>query len=191
MEPNEKEKKESKKEGVFTAKKVAVMAVFTALAYAVSLLDFPVFPAASFLKLDFGNVFILLVGFLFGPVEGIVVCVIKEAIHVPFGTTGGVGELANVILTVSFLLIPSLVYRFKKGLKVVIPSLAAAIVLTTGMGLITNRFLLFPLYMGAGAGAAFASLWYYIVFFNLIKGAAIALVTCLLYKRLSRFLSRF
>ena len=58
----------------FTAKRLSLMAVFTALAYVVSLFDFPIFPAAPFLKLDFGNVFILLISFLLGPVEGMIVC---------------------------------------------------------------------------------------------------------------------
>ena len=63
--------KQSKKERVksvlkkrFSAKRVSLMAVFVALSFAVSLLDFPIFPATPFLKLDFGNTFILLIAFM-------------------------------------------------------------------------------------------------------------------------------
>lgn len=175
---------------IFSAKRIAVMAVFTALAYVVSLFDFSLFPGASFLKLDFGNVFILLIGFLLGPVEGVIVCVIKELLHIPLGSTGGVGELANVIMTCSFILLPSIAYRFRKGLKVVVPSLVAACFIATGMALISNRFILLPAYGIKDAAGFFAGVWYYIVAFNLIKTVSISVLTLLFYKRLSNVFKR-
>ena len=58
----------------FTTKRIAVMAVFLALSYAVSLWEIPLpLFGASFLKLDFGNVFIVLLSFLLGPIDGIIV----------------------------------------------------------------------------------------------------------------------
>ncbi|MBE7067985.1 MAG: ECF transporter S component [Clostridiales bacterium] len=172
----------------FSAKRVALMAVFIALSFCVSLLDFPIFPATPFLKLDFGNTFILLIAFLLGPVEGVIVCVIKELIRIPTGSTGGVGELANMFVTSAYILLPSIVYQYKKGLKFVIPSLCVACLLGTGVALITNRFINFPLYMGEGAGKFFAESFYFIVAFNLIKTVAVSVLTLLLYKRLSNFL---
>ena len=111
-------KPEKSKKPFFTAKKIAIIAVFTALSYVVSLFDFPIFPAAPFLKLDFGNVFLMLIGFLYGPIEAVIAIVIKEVIHIPVGTTGGVGELANILMTCAYVLIPAVVYRFKNGIKV-------------------------------------------------------------------------
>ena len=58
-------------------KKLVALALFTALAFIFSFWSFPIFPAAPFLKLDFGNVFIMLSGFLFGPIEAIAVTLIK------------------------------------------------------------------------------------------------------------------
>ena len=172
----------------FSAKRVSLMAVFVALSFAVSLLDFPIFPATPFLKLDFGNTFILLIAFLLGPVEGVIVCVLKEMIRIPTGSTGGVGELANMFATCAYILLPSIIYQYKKGLKFVIPSLAAACLLGTGAALITNRYINFPLYMGAEAAAFFEKSFFFIVAFNLIKTAAVSILTLLLYKRLSNFL---
>ena len=187
--------KQSKKERVksvlkkrFSAKRVSLMAVFVALSFAVSLLDFPIFPATPFLKLDFGNTFILLIAFLLGPVEGVIVCVLKEVIRIPTGSTGGVGELANMFATSAYILLPSIIYQYKKGLKFVIPSLAAACLLGTGAALITNRYINFPLYMGAEAAAFFAKSFYFILAFNLIKTVSVSILTLLLYKRLSNFL---
>lgn len=175
---------------MFTAKRLALMAIFTALSFVVSLLDFPIFPQASFLKLDFGNVFILLIGFLLGPVEGIIVCIIKELLRIPIGSTGGVGELANMIMTTSFILVPSLVYKFHKGLKVVVPSLFVGCLLASGAALLANRFILLPAFGIADPASFFAGVWGYILGFNLIKTIAICLITLLLYKRLSSFLKK-
>ncbi len=174
----------------FSAKRIALMAVFVALAYAVSFLEIPIFPAAPFLKLDFGNAFILLVGFLLGPVEGIVVCLLKESLRAIGSSSGGVGEIANILMTSAYILLPTVVYRFKKGFLTVLWTLAVGCVLGTGMALVANRFITFPLYMGEGAAAAFASLGWFVLAFNLIKTVAVSALTLLLYKRLSKFLKK-
>lgn len=165
----------------FTAKRIAFLAVFTALSYVVSLLDFPIFPQASMLKFDFGSVFILLAGFMFGPIEGIIVCVIKELLHLPIGTTGGVGELANIIMTTSFLIIPTVTYIFKKGLPTVIITLIIATLFSTLISLAVNRYINFPLY-GDTELIFFKKVWYFIIFFNLIKWTVISVCTVLVYK---------
>ena len=174
----------------FSAKRIALMAVFVALSYGVSFLEIPIFPAAPFLKLDFGNVFILLISLLLGPIEGIIVCVLKECLRLIGSSSGGVGELANMAVTTAYILLPALIYRFRKGLKYVVPCLIAACFIGTGAALFANRFINFPLYMGSGAKEAFASLWVYVLGFNLIKTASVGLLTALLYKRLSNFLKK-
>ncbi|MBQ9714358.1 MAG: ECF transporter S component [Clostridia bacterium] len=174
----------------FSAKRLSFIAVFVALSYAVSFWEIPIFPATPYLKLDFGNVFILLVAFLLGPVEGIVVCALKEALRMIGSSSGCVGELANMAATSAFILLPSVVYRFRKGLKWVIPCLFGACLLGTGAALLTNRFITFPLYMGGGAAKVFADVFWFIVAFNLIKTASVSFLTVLLYKRLSDFLKK-
>lgn len=183
-----------KKTGIkkrLSAKRLALMAVFVALSYAVSFLEVPLFPATPYLKLDFGNVFILLISFLLGPVEGVIVCALKEGLRVLGSSSGGVGEIANFLVTTSYILIPSIVYQYKKGLKTVIFCLLAACAIGTGAALLANRFINFPLYMGEGAAAVFAQVFWFIVAFNLIKTLSVGLLTILLYKRLSNFLKKW
>ncbi|MBQ8447002.1 MAG: ECF transporter S component, partial [Clostridia bacterium] len=146
--------------------------------------------ATPYLKLDFGNVFILLVSFLLGPVEGIIVCALKECLRMLGSSSGCVGELANMAATTAFILLPSIVYQFRKGLRWVIPCLIAACFIGTGAALITNRFITFPLYMGVAAASVFNDVFWFIVAFNMIKTASIGLLTVLLYKRLSNFLKK-
>jgi riboflavin transporter FmnP len=174
----------------FSAKRLAFMAIFVALSYAVSFWEIPLFPATPYLKLDFGNVFILLVSFLLGPVEGVLVCGLKESLRMLSSSSGCVGELANMAVTTAFILLPSIVYQFRKGLALVIPCLLAACFIGTGAALITNRFITFPLYMKGAAAAVFADAFWFIVAFNLIKTVSVSLLTVLLYKRLSNFLKK-
>ena len=173
---------------ITTTKKLVGTAVFSALAYVVSWLEFPIFPGASFLKLDFSLVFILLAGFLFGPISGVCASLIKELIRFFTSSTGGVGEIANFIVTVAFIIVPTIVYSIKKGLPTVIITLIIGSVLEIIMSLLANRFINFPLYMGESAKEMFNSLWYFIVLFNLIKTASVCVLTILLYKRISKFI---
>ncbi len=179
------------KKDFFSASKIAKLAIFSALAFVVTFLEFPIFPAAPFLKLDFANVFIMLSGFMFGPVSAIIVSFIKELLSLLKSSTGGVGEIANFVMTLSFVLVPSTVYRYKKGIRVVIFCFIVATFLQSGVALLANRFINFPLFMGDGAAAAFSELWIYVFAFNIIKGVAISIVTLLLYKRISWLLNKF
>ena len=176
---------------LFSASGIAKLAMLSALAFAVSYLEFPIFPAAPFLQMDFSLVFVLLGGFLYGPVAAIVISGIKECLRLFTSGTAGVGELANFIVTVSFVVVPTLVYRFKKGLPVVIITLAVGCFLEIGVSLLTNRYINFPLFMGEGAAAQFELLWWYVLLFNLIKSVAVSLVTVLLYKRISWLFNKF
>ena len=175
----------------FTAKRLALMSVFVALAYVVSFLEIPMpLFGASFLKLDFGNVFIVLISFLLGPVEGVIVCLLKESLRLLSSSSGGAGEIANFLVTSSYLLLPSIVYCFRKGFKMVVITLSAACLIATGAALLSNRFIVFPFYFDAGAGMMFDKFWEALLVFNLIKTVAIGVMTILLYKRLSNFLKK-
>lgn len=175
-----------------STKNLAGTAVFAALAFVISLLEFPIFPVAPFLQLDFSLVFILLAGFAFGPVSGITASAVKEVLRFSIGSgTGGVGEIANFLVTTAFILLPTITYRYKKGLPVVIITLAGGMVAEAVAALLANRFINFPLFMGDQAAQVFSSLWVYVLLFNIIKTAAVSVISLLLYKRLSKFLKRF
>ena len=175
----------------FTASRIAKIAMLAALAYVVTFFEFPIFPATPYLQLDFSNVFVLLGGFMYGPLAAILISGVKELLSLLDTSTGGVGEIANFLLTFIFVILPTLVYRFKKGLPTVIATLAAGIVLLVAAGLLVNRYINFPLYMQGSAASVFQAVWWYIVLFNLIKGVAVSLITILLYKRISRLFDKF
>lgn len=177
----------------FTAPRIAYMAIFTALAFAVTFLEFPIFPPAPFLKLDFANVFFMIEGFIFGPVEAVFSIAVKELLCLTKSSTAGVGEVANFLMSTAYVIVPAIGYRFLKGRKWVGIFIAIACVMQVGVSLLVNRFINFPLYgslMGFDPVATFASLWTFVLYFNIIKAIAVSGIVFLLYKPLSRFIKK-
>ena len=183
----------------FSAKRLALMAVFVALSYAVSFLEIPLpLFGASFLKLDFGNVFIILIAFALGPVEGVVVCLLKESLRCLSSSSLCAGELANFIVTSAYLLLPALLYQYKRNLKTVVISLSVSCLIATLVALVANRFIVFPTFaylfggsiFGMTVTEAFSAFWLAVLLFNLIKTVSVGILTMLLYKRLSKFLKK-
>ena len=179
---------------VFTTKNISGMAVFSALSFIVYLLEIPIFAGtpASFLELDLSNVFVMLAGFMYGPIPAIIITLVKESIHITVGSTGGVGELANFIITTAYVLIPSIVYTKRKGLKTVIITLVIACLIQTGVSLLVNRYINFPFFTGSipfvrtqTSEKFFSTLWVYVLSFNAIKSVVISAVTLAIYKKTS------
>lgn len=78
----------------------------------------PMFP--EFLKIDISEVPVLVGAFMFGPVAGIVIEVIKNFLGFLFSNsgTGGIGEIANLLIGCSLVVPSSIYYRSKiKKLK--------------------------------------------------------------------------
>ncbi len=182
--------------GYFTATRISYIAIFTALSYILGLLDFSVIPAVSFLKVDFSNTFVMIAGFSLGPVAGTIVAVLKELLHaITFGQTAFVGELANILLVLPYMLIPAIVYRKHKGIKVVIVTLILGCVAQCIVCIPVNYLLNFPAYMMAFTGCSwkegmdfFLDVWYLALAFNAIKTVLVSVATLIIYKPLSKLI---
>ncbi len=175
----------------FSAPRLAYMALFTALAYVVTFLEFPIFPATPFLKLDFSNVFFLIEGFIFGPVEAIVSIGVKECLSLIDSQTAGVGELANFLMSTAFILVPAIGYRFLKGRKWVSLFLVFACFVQIGVSVLVNRFINYPFFgalFGFDGKEMFADTYEFVLLFNLIKSVSISVLVFLVYKPLSKFI---
>ena len=184
----------------FTAKRIALMSVFVALSYAASFLEIPLpLFGANFLKLDFGNVFIALIAFLLGPLEGVLVCLMKEGLRCLASSSMCAGELANFIITSSYILLPSILYQYRRNLKTVLWSVPVACLIATGAALLANRFIIFPTFAallggdiyGMSVSQAFSAFWVGILLFNIIKTVSVGAMTLLTYKRLSNFMKKW
>ena len=77
---------------------IAVAAMLTAVAFVLQFIEFPIPIMPSFVKLDISDLPALLGTFSLGPVYGVAIQLAKNIIHLPFGSSAGVGELCNFIL---------------------------------------------------------------------------------------------
>ena len=102
----------------FNIRTIAVTGMLGALATVLMFLEFPIpMLIPPFIKFDFSELPALLAAYAMGPVSGIAVCFIKNAINLLHTQTGGVGELSNFILGVCFVLPAGLIYKRKKTQK--------------------------------------------------------------------------
>ena len=176
----------------FTATRIAYIAIFTALSFAIRFLQFAILPAVSYLKFDFSDTFVLICGYSLGPVAGVVTLILKELLYGIVNTgTAFVGELANVLITLPMLLITSILYKKYKGIKAVIVGMVIACVVRVIWCFPVNWLLNFPVFVGFDWNkgmSMFIKAWYWVELFNLIKTAILAVVVMLLYKPLSKLI---
>lgn len=164
-------------------------------ALAIILSYFPEIPLAFFapwLKLDFSFVPMLLLGLSLGPLAGVIALTITNLVHLLGGTTAGVGELANMVVGLSFLLPGMIAYRVRRTHQSALIGMLIGIVLMVIAGMVSNKYLLIPFFFGEQI-ATFDMSGYLlgaVLPFNLIKGAVVMLITNLLYKRLSDILKK-
>lgn len=84
-------------------RKITIVGVLSALS--VVLMIFPKFsliPAFPFLEVDFSDVISLFAAACLSPSAGVLVVLIKNAVHLLMTSTGAVGELSNFICGASF-----------------------------------------------------------------------------------------
>lgn len=179
----------------FTATRIAYIAIFTALSYALRFLEFSLLPGTpiAFLKLDFSNIFPLLGGFALGPVAGMTIGILKELLWIFFSTTYGVGEIANIVIMLPFVLIPSIAYKYRKGIKSVIVFISIGCIAQVIWSFPVNWLLNFPVFVGFNwkFGMSFfmgSYVWGWVMLFNLIKSVSIAVIVLLIYKSISQLI---
>ena len=182
----------------FTATRISYLAVFTALSFILRLpwFEFYIIPAVPFLKVDFSGVFVLIAGFSLGPVAGVVVSVLKELIYaLSFSQSIGVGELANILIMLPYILIPTILYKKYKGIKAVLILVSIGCVAQVVWSIPVNYLLTFPFYMNLYAHMAwpdgmefYLTVWYWAVLFNFVKTVMITVAVLLIYKPLSRLI---
>ncbi|MBR2276307.1 MAG: ECF transporter S component [Lachnospiraceae bacterium] len=179
---------------------MTVTAMLSALAFVLMFFDFSVPLMPSFIKMDLSELPALIGSFAMGPVYGILICLIKNLLHLTISSTGGVGELSNFILGASFVFTAGLIYeRNKKKKTAIIGSIVGAVVMAL-ISIPSNYFVVYPVYtkfmpidailsMYQAINPKADSLLFCLITFNapftFIKGMLSVLITLLIYKRIS------
>lgn len=173
---------------------IVKISLLTAIAVLLMYLEFPILSAFPWLKLDLGDVPALVGAFAFGPLAGVIIEALKNILIILIkGTSSaGVGELANFIIGVSFILPASIIYKRKQTIINVSIGLVISILVMGFVGVLANKYVLIPLYGYDKAGVAWINnyLIYGVFPFNLIKGAIVSIVTLVIYNRISKVVIR-
>lgn len=187
----------------YRTRKMVMCAMLGAVAAVLMFFNFNVPFMPSFIKMDFSELPALIASFSYGPLAGITVCFIKNAINLFTSSTGGVGELSNFMLGCFFVVPAGVIYqkfRTKKG------AFAGALTGAVSMALlsvVTNYYIVYPVYtvfmpmetimgMYQVIMPSVENLWQALLIFNMpftfIKGMASLVISVLIYKPLSPIL---
>lgn len=197
----------------FTSSMIAKLAIFSALSFVLYMfpkLQLPFFP--FFLELNFSDIPALICGFVLGPLAAVIVIVVKILLKLPFTGTVGVGELADLIIGMTFAVVPALIYKRHKTIKFALIGLIIGGIASTAIAILSNIYIIVPVYVLAFYEGDINNLintckpfapsmtkenffFQYSLFiilpFNLLRCTVAGILTFLLYKRTSKLFHRF
>ena len=187
------------KKGCFSTRDLTMTALLSAIAYLLAFVEFQVPLSPSFARMDFSDFPAMIAAFAFGPIHGVMVELVKNALQLLFTSTGGVGEFANFMMGASFALTAGVIYHLHKSKRQAWIACILASVVMSIMAAVMNYFVLLPMFEMfmplEQIIAAFGSFMPFIkskldivlynaLPFNLRKGLLISVVTMLVYKKL-------
>ena len=171
-----------------SAARISRLAMMTAVSIVLLMLVRIPFPPAPFLVYDPADVPIYITAFAFGPVEGLIVTLIVCLIQAfGLGGDGLYGFLMHFVATGIVAVIIGMLYRRNKTKKTAVKALVIGVIVAVIVMCIMN-LIVTPIYMGAPRSAVVAMIPTVIIPFNLLKAGINALLTFLLYKRISGLL---
>lgn len=191
----------------FSLDRLVKVGILAGLAYVLMFVQMPIPIAPPFMKLDLADVPALIGGFAMGPWYGVMIQLIKNLLNLSKTMTGGVGELSNFIVGSTYVLVSAYIYKSKKTKKTSIIALALGVLAMTALATLSNAFVVFPVYgkvmhMDLEAFASMVGsnglvnnyitlMIFSIAPFNIIKGTVEAIVTELIYKRISPIIKSY
>jgi len=155
------------------SKKLRVLALtgmLAAVGYVLQLFEFPLMPAAPFLKFDFGDVAVFIAGSAMGPGGAILTAVVKGILWalIGRGADGWVGAGMNTVTVIAFALPVAFLVRSRKiWVKVVAAGLGVVVMtaVMAGVNLVVD-----PWYFKMPIAAVKAIIVTAIIPFNLLRG---------------------
>jgi len=187
-------------------KMITTTAILAAVSTVLMFLDTPLPFMPSFIKFDISDMPALLASFAMGPVSGVAVALIKNAVNLINTMTGGVGELSNFLLTCFFVVPAGLIYKKKRTFSGAVIGAAVGSAAMALLSLPSNYFIVYPIYtkiipmeniigMYKAINPAVETLWDALIWFNLPftfgKAVVNTVIVFLIYKRLSNLLKSF
>ena len=169
-------------------KRMTAIALFAALAYVIHFVHIPV----AFLNLDFKDVIMTIAGMYFGPAAGAVLAILVPMLEYPTSETGPYGLIMNIISSGSFVIVASLIYKFKKTLSGAIIALCSAVFSMVAVMMVANLFIT-PYYMshaGITQQTVIQLIPTMLLPFNAVKAILNAALTLCLYKPITTVIKK-
>ena len=179
---------------------MTVTAMLSALAFILMFIDFSVPLMPSFIKMDISELPALIGAYAMGPVYGVLICLIKNLLHLFITTTGGAGELCNFLLGAVFVFAAGFIYQRNKNRKPAVLGALIGAALMAVLSIPVNYFITYPVYtkfmpidaiisMYQEINPAADSLLKCLITFNapftFVKGLISVVITFAIYKRIS------
>ena len=198
----------SKANSKLAVTKIAVVSMLSAVAIVLQYLEVSVPLVPSFLKLDFSDIPELIGSFVIGPGYGVLICLIKNIVHLPFTGSVGVGEFSNFLLGAVFVFVAGIIYKYKRTKGGAMIACFAGAATMAAISIVSNYFVVYPVYAQLWAGGDMNviinmykailpysdSLIKSLVIFNLpftfVKGIIVAAITMVVYKPMSGMIVR-
>lgn len=198
----------------FNSTRIALIALFSTLSGVLYIFGFPISVAfPSFLELNFSDIPALIGTFTLGPLSGGIIVFVKIIIKLIFKptSTAFVGELADLLIGIAFVVPSGLIYKKKRTMKGAICAVVVGTLASVVVAVAANRFILVPFYVQFFFGGSWAPivgmmtplfpsctqetfyifyLWVSVVPFNVMRCLIAVLVTLVVYKHISRAIKR-
>lgn len=198
----------------FSATRIAMIALFSALAGVLYILNFSIpFAFPGFLEFRFSDVPVLIGTFALGPVAGCIIIVFMVLIKLVIVSTSTyfVGDLADILVGFALVIPVGLIYNKNRTFKGALLGLGVGSLISTALAVLLNRILLVPAYVTLMFGGSWEPilgmmtplfpnctrenfyslyLWVSVLPFNLLRCLVASLLTLLVYKRISRAINR-
>ncbi|MBQ8029460.1 MAG: ECF transporter S component [Clostridia bacterium] len=169
--------------------KLATIAMLSAISFVLFLIEFPVIPAFSHLKLDFSDIPAIIGGLLYGPHWAIFIELIKNVIELAvkgMGTQMGFGNIMNFIVGCAYVVPFCVVYKalskkekISKTVSILVASVVGVVSIIV-LGIIGNYFIdppFFKYFLGIelSSEALWSAIWAATAV-NAIKGAMLSVL---------------
>ena len=194
------------KRSVSPARRITIIAICSAIATVLHVLDFPLlFMAPDFYKLDFSELPVLLCGFYLGPSASVACEGVKILLKllVKGTSTAFVGDFANFVVGCSFVIPATVWYHIHKSRHSAVIGLVLGTFSMSVLGSAFNAIYLLPKFsqlfnlpldaiiaMGAKIHGSIHSVPTFVMLcvapLNVVKGVMVSVPTMLLYKRVAR-----
>ncbi|NLJ79664.1 MAG: ECF transporter S component [Firmicutes bacterium] len=180
------------KSGVFATSSMVKIGMLAGLGMILMLLDFPLPIFPTFLKFDLSDAPAVIGAFAMGPAAGVMIEFLKNVLKIIVrSNTGGVGELANFLVGIAYVLPLALIYKKWPNKKGVLWGSLLAVFSGAFFAGVLNYYIFIPAYaavlgypvdafvtMAGKINSAVVDLRTLIVFaivpFNIIKGIIVA-----------------